>query len=128
MLIHLWETNQWLIGIAASLVVPLILLLMFVRARYLEYHRLRNIMRNGTAQVLRRVLCVRRIPESIFEERTLKGLVYATYELGTTRSQRYVFRKAVLAEAPALAPYLIKLMEMCPHPRCTIKTILFPTI
>lgn len=124
MLKHLWETAPLVIGS-----VPLILSLMWLRARYLEYARLRKLIRNGTAQVLRRLVLEYR--GSLYTQannRALKGLVFAVYELGATRSQRYAFKKAVLAEVPSLAPYIIQLMSVCPHAKCTLKTYLFPQI
>ena len=128
-MIQLWETDPLMVGIASALCVPLILCLMFLRARYVEYRVLRRIIRNGTAQVLRRILSrYKGRTFSIMTEESLKGLVFAAYELGATRSQRYVFEKAVTAEIPSLAPYLIRLMNVCPHPRCTLKTYIFPQI
>lgn len=129
MLIHLWETDPLMVGIAVALGVPLILCLMFIRSRYVEYLTLRRMLRNGTAQVLRRL--VLQYKGSLYTQshnRTLRGLVFAAYELGATRSQRYAFKKAVLAEVPSLAPYLIKLMNVCPHAKCTLKTYIFPQI
>jgi hypothetical protein len=118
-----------MVGIASALGVPLILCLMFLWARYVEYFTLRRMLRNGTAQVLRRILSrYKGKTFGIMTEESLKGLVFAAYELGATRSQRYVFEKAVTAEIPSLAPYLIKLMNVCPHPRCTLKTYIFPQI
>lgn len=129
MLIQLWETDPLMVGIASALGVPLILCLMFFWSRYVEYLTLRRMLRNGTAQVLRRILSrYKGHTFGIMTEESLKGLVFAAYELGATRSQRYVFEKAVTAEIPSLAPYLIKLMNVCPHPRCTIKTYIFPQI
>ena len=129
MLIQLWETDPLMVGIASALCVPLILCLMFLRARYVEYRVLRRMIRNGTAQVLRRLIL--QYKGSLYTQShngALKGLVFAAYELGATRSQRYVFEKAVTAEIPSLAPYLIRLMNVCPHPRCTLKTYIFPQI
>ena len=103
MLIQLWETDPLMVGIASALCVPLILCLMFLRARYVEYRVLRRMIRNGTAQVLRRLIL--QYKGSLYTQsnnRTLKGLVFAAYELGATRSQRYVFEKAVTAEVPSL--------------------------
>ena len=129
MLIQLWETDPLMVGIASALCVPLILCLMFLRARYVEYRVLRRMIRNGTAQVLRRLIL--QYKGSLYTQshnRALKGLVLAAYELGSTRSQRYVFEKAVTAEVPSLAPYIIQLMKVCPHPKCTLKTYFFPQI
>lgn len=129
MLIQLWETDPLMVGIASALCVPLILCLMFLRARYVEYRVLRRMIRNGTAQVLRRLIL--QYGGSLYTQshnRALKGLVFAAYELGATRGQRYVFEKAVTAEVPSLAPYLIQLMNVCPHPKCTLKTYFLPQI
>lgn len=129
MLIQLWETDPLMVGIASALGVPLILCFMFFWSRYVEYLTLRRMLRNGTAQVLRRL--VLQYKGSLYTQshnRALKGLVFAAYELGATRSQRYVFEKAVTAEVPSLAPYIIKLMNVCPHAKCTLKTYFFPQI
>lgn len=129
MLIQLWEADPLMVGIASALGVPLILCLMFFWSRYVEYLTLRRMLRNGTAQVLRRL--VLQYKGSLYTQshnRALKGLVFAVYELGATRSQRYVFEKAVTAEVPSLAPYIIKLMNVCPHAKCTLKTYFFPQI
>ena len=83
MLIQLWETDPLMVGIASALGVPLILCLMFFWSRYVEYLTLRRMLRNGTAQVLRRL--VLQYKGSLYTQshnRALKGLVFAVYELG----------------------------------------------
>ena len=109
--------------------LPLILLLFFIWARATEFFRLKKLLRDGTTQAIHNAMCRHRfIGPSLFHHDALREFAFAVYELGSTRSQRYVFKLAVLSEIPSLAPYVDQLMRWCPHPKCTLKTLFIPAI
>ena len=99
--------------------------MLYFRARYIEYRRVQSWLQIGTTQVLESILTF----DSKYDEKPFRGLWFALHELGSTRMQRWLFKRAVKKSPLAKAwPVVEFIMSHTDHPVVDVKRLLFPCV
>ena len=102
-----------------------LMLLLYIRARYIEYRKVQELLSVGTNQVLNSLFSL----QSACREEPLRELWFAIHELGNTRVQRWLFKRAVL-KSPFIGAWpVIEFLMFLSKPRATdLKRLFFPCI
>lgn len=99
--------------------------ILYVRARYIEYRRVQAWLHAGTNQVLDSLFSL----QSVCRDEPFRELWFAIHELGSTKTQRWLFKRAVKKSPFAKGwPVIEFIMNHTDHPATNVKRLLFPCV
>lgn len=99
--------------------------ILYIRARYIEYRKVQRWLRAGTNQVLDSLFSL----QSSCREEPFRELWFAIHKLGRSGVQRWLFKRAVKNSPLAKGwPVIEFIMNNTRHPAIDVKSLFFPCI